>query len=111
MRTNQINQMSFRGIKLSFYDDKLTRRIVKYMRINGFGCVGKKTYYVNNNFNNKVKASNFIRDHYEFNENEFGILFLPWSKETYLLSKPANEQTMLEWVREMDSNACINLMI
>lgn len=111
MNTQKINKTSFNGIKLSFYDDKSTRRIVKYMRINGFDCVGKKTYYMNNKLRDKVKASNFIRERYKFYENEFGVLFLPWSRETYFLSEPKNEQIMLEWVQEMDPNACINLII
>ena len=81
------------------------------MMHNGFNCVGKKTYCVNNGFKEKVKISNYIREHYSFYEKEFGILFLPWSQETYFLSERSYEQKMLKWVQEMDPEACINLII
>lgn len=111
METQNINPISFNGIKLSTYGDRPAKRVVRYMEVNGYGCVGKKTYHVNNKLEDKSKIASYIREHFKFYENEFGILFFPWSREVYLLSELENEQKMLEWVREMDPKACINLMI
>ena len=111
MKTQDINSVSFNGIRLSSYDFNSTKRIVKYMMLNGYSCAGKKIYYVNNNFTDKQKTANYIREHYKFYENEFGVLFLPWSQETYILSEPLYEQRMFEWVQEMDKDAYINISI
>ena len=111
MKINKDNQILFSGIKLSCNDIKSAKRVVRYMRLNGFNCVGKKTYYVNNTISNKIKASNYVRSNNMFYDNEFGVLVFPWSKEVYILSERNYEQKMLDWVREMDPEAGINLLI
>ena len=105
------NQISHRGIKLSVNNQKAIKRITKYLEINGLDCVGKDTCYVNNSFHDKHITSKNIREQYLYNYDEFSILSFPWSQETYLISEFEHEQPLLDLVKEMDRDACINLMI
>ena len=41
----------------------------------------------------------------------FGAIFLPWSKEVYLMSNLQNEQKLYSLVKEIDDGASINLLI
>lgn len=66
MQTQGINPLSFNGIKLSFNDKKSADRVVKYLRLNGFDCIGKENYYVNNTFTEKQKMANSLRYDYMF---------------------------------------------
>ena len=105
------DKTNFRGIKLSVNNPKAIKRISKYLELNGLECVGKDTCYVNNTFHDKSITAKYIRDQYRYNFEEFSVLSFPWSGETYLVSEFEHEQSMLDWVREMDSEAVINLMI
>ena len=112
MKIQNINSNSFRGIQLSENNIKSAKRIVKYLRINGYNCVGKKIYFMQkNDFSDLLRKTKYIRNHYQFDNKEFGVVFFPWARKTYILSEPKQEQTMLEWVKEMDSDAKINLLI
>ena len=64
-----------------------------------------------NDFKEMLNKTKYVRDHYQFDKNEFGVVFFPWARKTYILSEPTHEQNLLEWVREMDSDACINLLM
>ena len=105
------NQINCKGIKLSVKNPNAVKRITKYLELNGLDCVGKDTCYVNNSFHDKCMTSKYIREQYLYNYDEFSVLSFPWSQETYLISEFEHEQSMLDWVKEMDSEACINLMI
>ena len=113
MKISKINSdISFSGIRLSSSNIASTRRIVRYLRINGYECVGEKTYYLyKNNFLGKYEKTNYIRNKCSFDDNEFGVVIFPWSNETYFISEPRNEQSLLEWVNEMDPEAKINLLL
>ena len=104
--------INFGGIKLSKYDPKLTKRVIKYLELNGYECADKKTYMANNTLNDKQRMVKIFKQNTGMEPFEFGVVEFPWSKETYILSsKPPLEQKLLEWVREMDSGACVNLLI
>ena len=108
----KINNISFCGIRLYRNDAKSAHRTISYLNMNGYDFVGQKKYYcANKELKDKHNKANYIRMHYPFEGNEFGLLLFPWVDETYILADPKVEQKMLEFVQEMDYDAYINLMI
>lgn len=105
------NNISYQGIRISTSDFKTVRNMVTSLRFVGAQCAGHKTYKIGNSINEKKSISNYIREHYFFMDNEYGVVFFPNSNETFLLAHPNFEQKLLKTVRKMDKKACINLVI
>ena len=105
------NNDSFRGIKLSYSDFNSTKNVVNYLEKYGLNCVGKKTYKTNNSFIDIQKKTLYIRKHYKFAKDNFGVVFFPWSGEAYILSEPVYEQSIFKLVNKIDPNAIVNLLI
>lgn len=111
MQVCSVNQINFSGIKLSSNDVKKVRYVVNQLEEQGYSCLGKRTFICNNTVNDKVNLAKQIRSKANFFDNCFGAIFLPWSKEAYLMSNPIDEQLMYPLVREYDSGAVLNLSI
>ena len=92
MNISQINSTSFSGVKLlnpSFENSRLVNDILQFQGVHVFG---HRTFYVNNNFEAKRKLVNHIRRNNNFGNNECGVIFLPWSKESWIIGNHLGEQ-------------------
>ena len=111
MQISPINSNTFNGIKLSSNDFYKTRDIAMKLKEYDFYCLGHRTFYCNNILEDKINLMQNIRNKAYFYKRGFGAIFLPWSKEAYLISEPANEQKIFDIVKKFDKNAVINLAI
>lgn len=111
MQTDPINNNSFRGIRLSSNNYDKTKNIAKKLEEKGYYCLGHRTFYCNNTLNDKINLAKQIRAKAYFYKVGFGTIFLPWSKEAYLMSSLQNEQKLYPLVKELDEGASINLLI
>lgn len=111
MQINPINNNSFCGIKLSSNDYNKTRDIALTLKKYDFYCLGHKTFYCNNSFQDKANLMQNIRNKAYFYQRGFGAIFLPWSNEAYFISEPKNEQKLINAVKELDEGATLNLAI
>lgn len=111
MQVGSINQTNFNGIKLSSNEIQKVKFVVNKLEEQGYNCLGKRTFLCNNTANDKIKLAKQIRKMAIFFDNSFGTIFLPWSKEAYLMSNPIDEQLMYSLVKEYDSGAVLNLAI
>lgn len=106
-----MNRISFTGIKLNDTKFEHVRSLVFTLERAGFKSYGKQHCYVNNTFADKIALFHSIRNKNSFNDREFGTVFLPWSKEVYILANPSYEQLMLPVIKQYDQKATINLML
>ncbi len=102
---------NFNGIKLSNSSFEKVRDVVFHLNRTGFSNLGHKTMFIENTIAAKINKFKEFRANAFFNDREFGAIFLPWSKEAYLVANPDYEQFMLPVVKQLDSGASINLMI
>ncbi len=105
------NNIYFSGIKLSNPKFEDVRDIAMNLKCRGYNVFGHKTFYVNNNFESKIKIFKFIRSSNYFSVDDFGFVFLPWSKEAYVVGSPIGEQLLLPKIMKLDKKAHINLML
>ena len=101
----------FNGIRLSNSSFERVRDIVFHLNRTGFSNLGHKTMFIDNTIAAKIKKFKEFRSIALFNDREFVAIFLPWSKEAYLVANPAYEQLMFPVVKQLDRGASINLMI
>lgn len=111
MQINFNNGTSFNGIKLSSNDYDKIRLLAKKLESYGYSCLGHNTFICNNTANDKISLAQKIRNKAYFFSNGFGAIFLPWSKEVYFMSTPANEQKIYSIVKKFDEGAVLNLAI
>ena len=111
MQVKPINHNSFQGIRLSSHDYNKTRDIAMQLEKHGYNCLGHRTFVCNNTLKDKINLAKQIREKACFFKNHFGTIFLPWSKEAYLMSSPIDEQKMFAIVKMLDKDAKINLAI
>ena len=111
MQVNPIKENSFKGIKLSSNNYERTKNIAKQLEEKGYYCLGHKTFYCNNTLSDKINLAKQIRQKAYFYKVGFGAIFLPWSKEVYLMSNLQHEQKLYSLVKEIDDGASINLLI
>lgn len=102
---------SFTGIRLSRPSFNDVKNVVMPLELNHVNVLGYKTFYVNNDFNSKFKLFNRIRCCNEFSSNEVGVIFLPWSKEAYLIGTYSYEQQLFPILKKIDPSAKINLLL
>lgn len=93
---------NFTGVKLANPDFKSARNIMLQLKRVGFDCLGHKTRYCNNETRDKIKMAKFVRGQGSFGDKEYGILFLPWSKESYILANPTDELTIYRILKQYD---------
>ena len=105
------NLQTFKGIKFSKYDYDEIRDIVMKLRMKGIRCSGKKEFFISNSFKDKSYLAYDIRRRHEFMDNEFRVIFLPWSGESYAISTPSIEQKILPEIQKFDTEAYLNLGI
>jgi len=103
--------ISYRGIRLSTDNFNRVRDVVRILRFRGVRCAGHKTYEVGTDLNSKIKVADYVRNRYMFGDNEFGVIFLPNSHESYMLAQPKFEQDLIKTVQILDKKAHINLSI
>ena len=108
---NSGNDKNFYGIRLSSNSFDKSEELVDFLRKACVDVVGHKTYYVNNDFNSKQRITNYVRSKYRFKEDECGIVFLPWSKEAWVISDPIYEQSIFALIKDFDKKARINFLI
>ena len=72
---------------------------------------GIKLFFCNNTLLDKINLAKQIRQKAYFYKVGFGAIFLPWSKEVYLMSNLQNEQKLYPLVKEIDDGASINLLM
>lgn|SRR5574344_564605 len=104
------NSTNFRGIRLSSNDFDKVREVVMHLKRTGFDCIGKKEIFVSNTFNEKHSIFEKLREKTPFGDLQFGAVFLPWSKEAYLIAQPRYEQLMLPVIKHVDNGAKINFL-
>ena len=92
----------FAGIKLPKSDFNSARNIMLQLRRVGFDCLGYQTKYCNNKMTDKIKMAKFVRGQGSFGDKEYGILFFPWSKESYILANPKDEHTIYRILKQYD---------
>lgn len=102
---------NFNGIKLSKYNYNFTRDIAISLQFLNVNVAGKKTFFVNNCFESKRNTMQYIRDHYRFENMECGFVYLPWSKECWVIGKPCFEQKLLPIILKKDKSAILNTLI
>jgi hypothetical protein len=109
---NKINSSnSFSGIRLSSSKFEHVREVAFYLQRTGFENLGHKTFYINNDTKSKISKFKAFRNSTYFNSREFGAIFLPWSKEAYIVASPEYEQFILPVVKSVDNKATINLLL
>lgn len=98
--TNNKNSdlITYTGIKLSNDNFNQVRSIVTALKFKGINCAGHKTFYTGTSFNDKSSITNYIRNHYIFDKDEYGVVFLPNSHEAYILAQPKFERKLLKSV-------------
>ena len=111
MKISNINQTSFSGIKLPKAQFEYARNIKCLLEQNGIEVAGHKTFYVSSDNQSKRILYSFIRDAYDFKPKECGVVFLPWSKETWLVANPILEQKLKNILKDAKINAKIYLSI
>jgi len=102
--------MHFDGIRLSDSNFNNVKKIALSMKFNGYNVFGHRTFYVNNDFESKMKVFKFVRKNNGFLSNDFGFVFLPWSKEAYIVGSQTGEQILMKKLLKLDKKAKINLM-
>ena len=105
-----MDNVTFTGIRLGNTRFEHVRDLVFHLERTGFNSFGKKKCYVSNVFDEKRAFFQFVRDTNHFADRDFGTIFLPWSKEVYIIANPGYEQLMLPVVKEFDKGAKINLL-
>lgn len=110
IRNNYYNQ-SFKGIKLSNNNFERAVDVVMHLNRIGFEALGHRTFVVENTMKSKQKVFSSIRNSGTFDPKEFGVVFLPWSKEAYLVANPLDEQNMFSSVKKFDRGAKLNLLL
>ena len=86
------------------------RGIATGLKFRGYNILGHKTFYVNNNFDSKLRLFKFIRENNTFSVNDFGFVFLPWSHEAYIVGSKKGEQMLMSNIVKLDKKAHINLL-
>lgn len=104
------NNINFSGIRLSNPKFDNVRGIAMGLKLRGYNVVGHRTFYINNNFDSKLKLFKFIREKNDFSANDFGFVFLPWSKEAYIVGSKKGEQNIMSNILKLDRKAHINLL-
>lgn len=111
MNIQQTYSVSFQGIRLSNPKFEQVRDMALYLQRVGFYNLGHKTKYCNNTMNAKIQAVKSIRQQTNFQDREFGALFLPWSHEAYIIASPVYEQTLYRVIKQYDKGAQLNMAI
>lgn len=111
MKIHKKDNINYTGIKLSNSSFVHAREVAMHLKRTGFDVLGHRTFYVNNDFNDKRKLFSNIRYLNNFSDRECGVIFLPWSAETYVISTPSYEQFMLPVVKTIDKRASINWLM
>lgn len=93
---------NFTGVKLANPDFKSARNIMLQLKRVGFDCLGHKTRYCNNETQDKIKMAKFVRENSSFGDKEYGVLFLPWSCEAYIMANPKDELTIYRILKQYD---------
>lgn len=96
------NSPKFTGIKLQNSNFENARNIMLQLKRVGFDCLGHKTRYCNNETLDKIKMAKFVRDNSLFGDKEYGVLFLPWSGEAYIMANPKDELTIYRILKQYD---------
>ena len=110
MQISRTDKIKFNGIKLSDSSFKHSQNIVRHLESRGYNVLGHKTFWVNNTFKDKQNTFKYVRAKNCFSDFDVGVLFFPWSRETYLVSSFFGEQKMLRHVSKIDKNIVINLL-
>ena len=111
MRIDNTQNINFSGILLSNSSFDKSKELVSFLRKACINVVGHKTYYVNNTFNSKYKTTQSVRAQYPFIKDECGIIFLPFSKEAWVISTPKYEQELYKLIKDFDKSTKINLLV
>lgn len=85
---------SFTGIRLSRSSFNDVKNVVMDLKYNNVNVLGYRISYVNNDFNSKLRLFRHFRVLNNFQSNEVGVIFLPWSKEAYLMGTHSYEQQL-----------------
>ena len=109
MNITGINSINFSGIKLPSSKFEYSREVRDMLVQRGVDVVGYKTCYIDNNFLSKQKLIQKIRKRYNFAPKECGVIFFPWSKESWLLANPKFEQELYNMLKEANIKATINI--
>src|SRR5574344_267007 len=107
---NVNNKANFCGIKLSSNSFDHVRKVVSCLNFVGFDCYGHRAEYVSNTAADKFKLIKSLKQSTPFEFKKFGAVFLPWSKEAYLISTPETEQSMFSVIKNVDKKAVLNLL-
>lgn len=102
---------SFTGIRLSRPSFNDVRNVAMALEVNGVNVLGYRTSYVNNDLNSKLRLFRHFRVLNNFKSNEVGVIFLPWSKEAYIMGTHSYEQQLFPILKEIDPSAKINLLL
>jgi hypothetical protein len=109
IKTN--NNADFKGIKLSRNGRRYVKDVASRINCGEFSFIEKRKEYVSNTFNDKRKVFSVMRADNAFDNDEFGVLYLPWSKEAYIVSNPLAEQRLFPIVKKLDEDASLNLLL
>ena len=108
MRISVDKNVNFKGIRLTNPSFEFSREVAIHLMASGADVLGHKTCYVSNDFEQKHEFFNLLRAKDLFEDDECGVVLLPWSGETYVLATPLYEQMILPVVREVDPGAYID---
>ena len=111
MQISKVNNTNFNGVKLPKAQFDYAKNIKTLLEQNGITVAGHKTFYVSNDSPSKRILYSFIRDFYDFKPKECGVVFLPWSKEAWIIGKPVLEQELFKILQKEKINAKIYLSI
>lgn len=111
MQVSKINPINFNAIKLPQNQFEYTKNVKYLLEQNGIKVVGHQTFFVSSDNQSKRILYSFIRDSYDFGTKECGVVFLPWSKEAWVIAKPKLEQKLYEILKNAKINAKIYLSI
>lgn len=108
---SKYSTQNFTGVKLANADFKSARNIMLQLKRVGFDCLGHKTRYCSNTMQEKMRMAKFVREGSPFGDKEYGVLFLPWSGEAYIMANPKDELTIYKILKQYDDDVAFNFLI
>ncbi len=112
MKVNSISSANFQGIKIKNSSFKDSKNLALFLEINCFDVAGYRRFFTQKNTTEaKHKCLQYVRNNYDFAENECGIVLFPWARELWVIAQPRVEQELLPIIKDFTGNAVINLKI
>ena len=111
MKVSQVSGTNFEGVRLLNPAKEHVDYVKKLLKANGVYVAEHGTYRTADTFESKSNIANFMRSQNNFLDNECGIMFLPFSRENWIIGNKSFEQTIKKILNSHFIDSEINLGI